>query len=232
MSNPTYLVFLTMSPGGMRVVFHMELPVMLILVDAMLGGEDTGARDVRPLTAMELSITEAFADLVASQLRYAWEDSGAWEDTDAVRFMVNSQSMEPDVLQVFPPPTQVLCAKLRICTAEAETEAHVCYSYPVVQPLLDRMTGHSSYQHGNVEEHEDAIAHLLTVPLDMRAVVGRAVLPAGRLQELAPGTVICLDRDIDVPIDVFIDDYLCFKAEWGRRRGRAAIKLLQRSQEP
>ena len=229
--TPTYVAYLSMEPGGTRIFIRIGLPVALVIVSALLGGEGAPEGTGRSMTAIELTVAESFADLLATQLRFSWEDSGAWTGSDGIRLNVDSQDMEPDLLQIFPPPAQVINATLSVRAGEVETEANVCYSYPGVQPFLDRLAGRGFATVDGEEGAKDAVEHVLTVPLELRTVIGRGVLPAGQIQSLEPGTVICLDNDIDSLADVYINNSRCFKAQWGQRRGRAAVKLTERCRQ-
>ena len=51
------------------------------------------------------------------------------------------------------------------------------------------------------------------IPVEVSAVLGRAVMPVSQLLKLGRGAVLKLDRKVGEPVDVFVNDRLVARGE-------------------
>jgi len=74
--------------------------------------------------------------------------------------------------------------------------------------------------------------HLDGVRLCLKAYLGSVDVPLDDLLALEVGDVIPIGVDSDAPLDIYIEDRCCAKAELGRHRGQRAIRLLELDSHP
>ena len=57
------------------------------------------------------------------------------------------------------------------------------------------------------------LAQILHVPVSVSAVLGHVRVPVGELLNIAPGTILELDRKVGEAIDIFVNDRLVARGE-------------------
>jgi flagellar motor switch protein FliM len=76
--------------------------------------------------------------------------------------------------------------------------------------------------------------HLGSVPVEIRVRLGAAHVPLSDLLALEPGDVIPLERELSQPLEIFVDERACMRAQLGTSRGKLAVRIesIQRSPGP
>jgi len=124
----------------------------------------------------------------------------------------------------------VLSVTLDLRMGELSGVMNICYPFQMVQPLLGKLSARIGARRDGLAKvdrsHEEMLGAIGKVPLDLHAVIGRSVITTDQLANLKVGDLIRLDRRIDQPIEVQVADRPFFSAEIGRRRNKAAIRLL------
>lgn len=70
------------------------------------------------------------------------------------------------------------------------------------------------------------VGRLGGVPVELRAVLGQTEIALNDLSCLRVGDVIALERGSDDPVDVIIDERICFQAKAGAFGERSAVELI------
>jgi len=69
------------------------------------------------------------------------------------------------------------------------------------------------------------------VPLELRAELGASVVQTGQLARLKVGDVLCLERFLGDPLDLYLGTRRVFSAMLGRKGDRLAVQVSERSPE-
>lgn len=65
------------------------------------------------------------------------------------------------------------------------------------------------------------------IPVEVSAVLGRAVMPVSQLLKLGRGAVLKLDRKVGEPVDVFVNDRLVARGEVVIVENRIGITMTE-----
>mgnify|MGYP003589840600 CR=1 FL=1 len=227
--SPTFMAVLSTSPNMGDLVIEMNLPVVLSMIDILLGGEGTEVPEPRELTAIEQSIASNMMEYMLTELK------AAWSNTVDITYKLQSVESNPEYVRVTTPESSILSATFDLRMGEISGTMNICYPFEMIQPVLDRVTARMSGRRekaaGAATDKEEMLRALQRVPLNLRAEIGRSSILASQLGKLKPGDVICLDKRIDSAAEVFIANRCCYKAEIGARRGKVAVKLVRRYSE-
>ncbi|HBA84884.1 MAG TPA: flagellar motor switch protein FliM [Verrucomicrobia bacterium] len=227
--RPTYIGVLATTPNIGEIAVEMNLPLILSMIDILLGGDGAGAQEPRELTAIEMSISSDIMEVIVAELKSAW--AGIMD----ISFTVQSYESNPEYIQLATSEAQVLSVTLDLRMGEITGVLNICYPYQMVQPVLDRLSSRIGARKDPTmskteKKHDEMVTAIGTVPLDLHAVIGHSTILASQLASLKPGDVICLDQTLSHPAEVTIGTHACFKAQIGQRNGRAAVRLIAQSQ--
>lgn len=78
--------------------------------------------------------------------------------------------------------------------------------------LNDLEDAHELVQH-HAENGESDLAAVFNVPVQISAVLGRAVMPVNQLLKLGRGAVVELDRRVGESVDVYVNNKLIARGE-------------------
>lgn len=223
--NPTFLTVLNAPPLIGNLLVEMNLAIIMVVIDRLLGGVGVGVPAPRELTTIEMAIVRSVVNAVLEELRVSW--AGTME---AIKFEVESHDFTPEFLRIAPPEASVLSVTLDMRFGEAAGVMNLCYPFSVIKPCLPKLSSESlvarNLKESSPVEKKRMMRNLGIIPLGMHAVIGRAILNANQIARLQVGDILCMDNRADEPIDLVIEGRGCFKAEVGQRHGKTAVRLL------
>jgi flagellar motor switch protein FliM len=229
LSNPTFLVVLTATGSPGELAMELGIPLVLGIVDVLLGGGAGVQQEARELTPVEQSIAGSVLDVVLGELRTAWAG------TADIAFKVRSIEFNSEYVQLATPESPVLSATFDVHLGAVAGVMSICYPFEMIQPVLAKVTARMSGRRERAarsdKDHGEMLNVLAPVPLQLRVELGRCSVLTSQLAHLKVGDVLVLDRRFDSSLDVYVDRKHGFQGEAGLRRGRMAVKLSARSRE-
>ena len=223
-------LYVAPTPNGRHVALDLDVRMAAFLVERLVGGEGVLPAAARALSPVEQQLvgklaTAAFVDLVAAWARAAELSLGAPRYEGAAEFA-----------HVGPSSEQVLVVPFTIHVQHVEAELRLVYPLPLVERLLDRpallrwSTGGEMPVPTNVRTGYEA--RLATLPVELRAELGRTRLRLAELDALAEGDVIPLGQKVSAPLAVTVRGREAFRAAAGRSGDRLALQILNVAETP
>jgi len=226
LKNPCFMVQLT-GQAEAPVLMDMELPVARALAAALLGDSDSEAPDDdKALTSIEQSLAGSWVAKLLPLL------TDAWSMSVSVKFNLKTIETDPRFVQVMPneSPLVVLTFQLQIGTVKGRFS--ICYPLEPLQQMLEgislKMTGAEEGANDAARNSERLLASLKKVPFELRAELGCSTLLTSQLVRLQLGDVLCLDRSIHEPIDVYLGSRRVFQARLGRKGDALSLQVSAR----
>ncbi|MFH0878848.1 MAG: flagellar motor switch protein FliM [Lentisphaerota bacterium] len=222
--KPTYIAVLSTTPNCGDVAVEMNLPIVMAMIDILLGGDGTSPQEPRELTAIELSISSDIMEVVTQEL------TNAWASITDMKFAAQSYESNPEYVQMATSEALVMSVTLDMRLGEISGVLNICYPFLMLQPMLDKISSRVGAKRdvgGSKTErsHDEILTSMNAVPLDVHAVLGRSSVLASQVANLKPGDIIRLDRRIDKPVEILVGNRLCFQGQAGQSNGKAAVKL-------
>ena len=224
LSNPTYMSVLYMSAGMGEICIELNLPIVMSIIDILLGGDGSNTEEPRSLTAIELSVSGGLMEAILADLKAAW---ASVTDTN---FQVQSYESNPEFMQLTTSEALVISVTLDLHLGDTSGILNMCYPYSVIQPVLSTLSARVQARSGRNRhgaKQENMKPALAQVPLDIRAVLGRSRVTANDLCHLRPGDLLCLENSFKEPLKIYIGDRLCYLADAGQSNGKVAIKITE-----
>ena len=219
LANPTYLASLATKPNIGTIAMQMDIPIVMAISDILLGGTGRTSSEVRELSTLELRI---FSFITTSLLK---EISAAWATMLEVSFEIASQESNPQFLQISTPETACLGMTYDIRIGEVTGILNLCYPFDVIQAILAAAEKRSGKRIVGDADSDAMLRAMQDVPLAIHVVIGGGTLAAQELANLQPGDLLCLDRRIDSPLEIYLGENPIFFGIPGKHKGKAAVVL-------
>jgi len=193
------------SDAGGGTLFYMPLPAVRALAAALIG-VDPAAADPDPdteLTELELSGAGDVADEIMAGAAAAMS-TVTREEVKLVAAQTRVIATAAEVLAASDPASTVVSVSIDLL-------GHPCRLVQLIpQALLERARGASALDEpipgsAALERPGRSVELLGGVGLRVAVELGRARMTIRRASNLAPGAVVELDRDLEDPIDLYVN---------------------------
>ena len=182
----SYVASVRLEPLGALSVLQLDLALAPPVIDLLLGGE---GRDgpLRELTDIEESILGSVVEIICRELTAAWQQVG-------LSFNFERRQMQTQVARVMSVTEKTLCLSFEIRMPHSSGLLNLAFPAVVANTILRRLTsdwGRSRRHAGETRAQMAASARRILVGGSLQLPTVR--LPAGSIENLAPGTVLRLD---------------------------------------
>lgn len=232
--SPTYLAMVSLEPLSGLALLHVPLPVMMTVIDRLLGGGGTGTFPNRPLTDIELTLAQG---LIVRLLR---ELALAFEPLVAIDPFLTHQESNPQFTQIATGNDTVVVLTFDMKVASHSGLVSFCIPFSQLQPVLEDASG-SFTRNGRSDVDTEAVGRALLrgvegAPVSLTVRFNEIDLLAGDIIDLRPGDFVPLAHPVNSPLLVTVGDVARFHARPGRRGRRLACvvveELSQNTKEP
>jgi flagellar motor switch protein FliM len=222
--NPSYLAILNLEPLNGTSVLNVSLPVMMAMIDRLLGGSGAGDMPSRPLSEIEQALAKGLLERVLRELAYAFESLTPLQPS------IVHQEANPQFAQAVAASDMVIVLTFDIRVGHHSGEVTLCVPFAALQPVLDAVTAEATRSSAVLVEPE-AVKNALVGNLDAAAVdvairFHEVVLPSTEIVALRPGDILPLLHPVDAPLAVSVAGVNCFQAMPGRKGKRLACLIV------
>ena len=215
-SQPTAFFELGLGVAGPRLGLDLAPALALFLVERHLGGSDPLADDGRALSGLERAVVdEVWMPRLASVFAETW---------GTIPPSPRGFATAPEAIGLVPPSERVVSIDFEVSIGDASATLSLAYPVDTLRVLLEIATSRPAA--GAAPTPPVRTRVLGTVPVDLRAELGRTRLSVSELLGLAPGDVIPLGQPADAPISVVVGNGLRFEAHTGISGTRLALRVL------
>jgi flagellar motor switch protein FliM len=223
--NPTFLTVMSLAPLAGNALIEMNLAIIMVIIDRLLGGTGVAVPPPRELTPIEMSVVRSVVRMALHEMQLAWEGT-----VPGIRFEVESHDFNPEFLRIAAPESSVLSVTFDWRIGETAGVINLCYPFSLIKPVLPKLSTESVVSKAVKEPTEAEKKKMLRsvglVPMTVHAVLGRSILTADQVANLKVGDILCLENRFDNPIHVVIEGKPCYRAEIGQRHEKMAVRLL------
>lgn len=224
-SVPTILCTYKMPPLSGTLLFETSPQFVFQILDIMLGGEGRSIYKVRDFTEIEKNIIRAVDSKLIESLKIAWEE------TLQVSPELISMETNPALNQTMAPNEPVAIIVLSVTINGIKSMINMCIPYLAIENTLSKLViknwDTSINGKDRTEERHKIERNMQNVSVYLTAVLGNAVIPLKGFVDLQPGDVIQLDRNVEDPVDLFIDGRLHYKVAPGTFKKNKAVKVVE-----
>jgi flagellar motor switch protein FliM len=220
----TYLTVFGAEPLQQAGVLEMPLPVVMTLVDKLLGGPGSSAQPNRQLTDLETAVVSGLFERLVSEVRYAFASIVALQP------VVKGVEYNPQLAQVASASDPMVVARFVLRMGEVERPVSLCLSFSGLLPFLAAADSRGVVsERDRVEREQSSLrlaAGMQTVPVDVAVRFRGTAADPIELSGLRVGDVVKLRHPAAAPLDVVAADVVFAHASPGTQGSRLAALVV------
>jgi flagellar motor switch protein FliM len=223
-ASPSALFIFTVEEWGGEAVMEIDPRFCVFSVERQSGGRSKEMTFRREMTNIEEKVMSRVMNRVYSELQEAW--------APYMQLTVYQHSYEsnPENIQIISAMEPAIVVFYQISIYDSRAVFNLCYPYA----LLEKALSNSLFRNANqmrkddLEPEQRAIYrdHLKTVEVPVQAVLGKTKITIKDLIKMQVGDAITLNRRVEQPLDVLVNNHLKMKAFPGQMRRHKAIKVF------
>ncbi len=224
--EPSMSAIVELEPHRTRMLLSAEVPLLLSLVERLLGGTVTGPVPVRKLTDVDRALTVHVFERLLDQL------SVTWHDLAEVSLGLHDVDAQTGTVQLAPLSEPTLCITLEARLERESSTLMLLIPHRAVEPFEERLAVDAFGDDAPSADHGDRIRGALApVEVELRAEVAATALSADEVLGLRAGDVVRFGRRAEEGVTVFADETPVYRARPGRSGRRRAFEVLDRLEE-
>jgi flagellar motor switch protein FliM len=205
--NCSYPIF-TMNPLKGKTLLKIE-PSIIGAMEKLVSGENSGSQEQNKLADSEKTILRDVFDGILTQLKEAWKNVTDMEP------VISSIETNPQFCRIVPVKEMAVMVSLKCKIFDTEGVMRICYPYPTVEPIMEKLTTDYWFSKKLVEKEPiPPVCEVLDkVIVPVTVLLGEAKLTLKELRSLEEGSLIKLDAETGEPVKVFAGDQFIANAE-------------------
>jgi len=225
---PTSINIFTMNPLRGHGILVIEPTLVYLIVDNYFGGSGRFYTRIegREFTTVEQSVIKKIVGVILKTL------STSWKSLCEVDFEFEKSEMNPHFVNVIEPVEIMMVSKFHVeiessTNDEKNNTFFFCMPYLSVESIKERLYGRPGNASVGADEGWTSRLrqHVEHVPLKVSSLVGGTSIKLSELQKLKPGDVILLDKRIDDPFELRIEENARFMGRPGVSCNNYALEI-------
>jgi flagellar motor switch protein FliM len=222
---PSSIHIIRVEPLRGNALVIVETKLVFALIDSFFGGRGAGTMKVegREFTAIEQRMLHKVVHSAIKEL------VNAWQPVYELDFQYIRSEMNPQFAGIIPNEDVIVVVQFEVEMDEMTGNVMVCMPYMLIEPIRDRLyaTFHSEEKTSIDGAWVNRLkGELMGVYVDVNVELGRSMISPRDLASLKPGNVVLLDKDINDPLVVNVQNLPKFLARPGRIKDCLAIDVV------
>ena len=230
--NPTLLgLFHAKQLKGSQII-EINPQFCSQVIDLILGGSDSSysntVRKKDNFTDIELGVLEE----VVLEIFKAFEAS--WSDVIDIDTELDDLQTNPQLLQNMSPNEPIVLTSFVLQLMGNKSFMNICIPYMSFEDITDKLSMKNwfDFDKDGTEDNKEVITeNIKTLEVDLEVDLGRSLLTIEEFLHLEVGDIIKLDKRIDDPLKMYVEDRIHFLVKPGKVDNRFAVEILQYIEE-
>jgi flagellar motor switch protein FliM len=217
------------TSSGARLLFTIEQPAMLTLVERLLGGTAEAVVPNRVLTDIEHTLATRVFGMVVAPL------SRTWHELLGTELALQGLETQQTNLQLAPSSEPTLSVTMELEMQRLSATMTLLIPHRAIEHQLEQLSTGQYGEHydGTADEEVEELVRsaLRGVEVEVRAEIGSRELTIEDLLALAPGDVVKL-APASAGGTLYADSVAIHRTRPGRSGNRRAVEILDRIEGP
>jgi flagellar motor switch protein FliM len=220
---PSLSAVIELEPHRTKLLMTVELPLVLSLIERILGGPVGRRVPNRKLSDIDRALAGHVLERLLDQL------SATWSDLAESTLRLQELEMQPETVQLAPLSEPTLCLSIEARLDRESSTMTLLIPYRSIEPVAARL-GVDAYDDRAGDEDAAGRMHraLSAVDVEVRAEVASMPLATEQVLALQPGDVLRFGRRADTGVTLFADETPVYRAQPGRHGNRRAVQVVER----
>ncbi|MGC9110083.1 MAG: flagellar motor switch protein FliM [Caldimicrobium sp.] len=219
---PTSIHIFKMEPLKGNFLLIIDAPLVFVFVERFLGGGERKIIRVegREFTPIEQKLIKKVVDMIFIELERAWRN------ITPVKPKYLRGEVNPQFARVLQPEETVIVTGFNVELENLSGRILFCYPLSSLQPIKEKLF--APYQIEEVIDPKWKRALERTVlesEVEVKAILGKTKITLGDLLHLKEGDIILLDKKIEEPVEVYIENIPKILGKMGIYKKHLAIQI-------
>jgi flagellar motor switch protein FliM len=221
---PTSLTIFKMPPLRGYAIFVLDSRLVYNLIDIFFGGTtDLHVKiEGRDFSPIENKLIKKITDIAFNALKTAWTP------VSPIDIEFQRSEINPQFATIVTPTEVVIISRFEVDIEGAVSKFMICIPYSMVEPIKEKL--YSGFQSEQLEVDQRWIERfkerLKESELNIRIDVGKTSISSRDFLKIKKGDVIVLDKRIEDPLVVDIENLPKFIAYPGKINNNLAVKII------
>ena len=221
---PTSLTIFKMPPLRGFGIFVLDARLVYNLIDIFFGGTtDLHVKiEGRDFSPIENKLIKKITDMAFNAMK------AAWTPVSPVDIEFQRSEINPQFATIVTPTEVVIINRFEVDIEGAVSKFMICIPYSMVEPIKEKL--YSGFQSEQLEIDQRWIERfkerLKESELDIKVKIGTTNISAHDFLKIKKGDVIVLDKRIEEPLVVEIENLPKFIGYPGKINNQVAVKLI------
>lgn len=228
-SNPAILGIVDFAPFEGQVIIDISSDIANAMIERVLGGTGksvSSSKESRTLTEIEMTLLRNVLIKFINLLKEPWGN--------IVELRPKLENIETNAqfAQIVSPAESVALITFNLHIGENEGMVNICIPHYVIEPILPSLSSRLWFATSNkrevTETERDALeTGISRTKINMTAVVGGSNITVSELLNLQKGDIILLNKKVEDPLEIYVENQLKFKAKPGIKKKNVAVMITE-----
>ncbi len=219
---PTSIHIFKPEPLKGHGLLVIDAPLVFVFVERFLGGGEKKTIKVegREFTPIEQRLIKRVVDVIFTEMERAWRN------IYPIKIKYLRSEVNPQFARVMLPEETIVVTGFSVELESLNGKILFCYSMTTLQPIMDKL--YSPYQLEEVVDPKWRLAiekSILNSPVEVKALLGTGTITLKDLINLEVGDVILLDKKVEEPIEVLVENTPKYLGKMGNYKDHLAIQI-------
>lgn len=226
--NPTLMGVFTSKPLGGNQILEINPQFCMQVVELMTGGSQSQySRDSKKkdsFTDIELGILE---EVVLGILK-AFE--GAWKEIIDVKTELGSVDTNPQLVQNMSPNEPIVLISFVVELFKNKSFMNICIPYMSFENIIDKLSMRNwfDFEKDSGDFYKEILSERIkSLQVNLEVNLGNSIITVDDFLHLEDGDIIQLDKKINSPLKMYIEDKVHYLVKPGRVDNKLAVEVLQ-----
>jgi len=224
--SPTSFNVFSLKPLDGKGVIELNPSIVFPMIDRLLGGPGLPFDSNREFTDIELNLLDQVLRVITQNMK------DVWAPIMELYPIVEAKESSPNVVQIVAQNEIVIMVVMEIIIGQTSGMMNICYPVISIESLLPKLASRdlmlSETSSSRKSRNKELRALLRGAKIELEAVLGYANLNMKEILDLEVGDIIKLNRPADDTSIVKVDGREKFIAEFGTKRYRRSIKIIEK----
>jgi flagellar motor switch protein FliM len=207
--------------GFFIVIFDAKL--IFSVLETIFGSSNVSAPKIegREFTKIEIGVIKKMVGLVSVEMEKAW--TPVYE----IKCKYSRSEMNPNYITMVSPEETVSLCEFSVEIGDITSWIKVCIPYGILETIKGYLISTPSREDLDMREKwlNQLRKRTSDVPLEIKAVLGKRKMSLEDFLKVTEDNIIMVDRCVDDPVDILINDKIKFRGKLGILKGSKAVMI-------
>ncbi len=222
---PTCFNLLRPTPLEGNWILDFSPSILYPIIDRMLGGTASAESQMkRPLSEIELRLTNRITHVFLRELK------AAWSNTVALNVELERVESNPQLVQIVPPNEVVVLVSFELMMGKSRGMVNLCIPFNTIERIGSKLTNNSWISYASTKSSPTSQKQLQEMlgesRVELVVSLAHSTIRAVDLLNLSVGDIVTTEKDIKELLEIEVAGVGKFNGRAGAFKGKKAVEIV------